>query len=152
MEAPLKNREREALDGARELLADEIGFYRFQQYEFDRQWKKLHAYANENGVKIIGDIPIYVAFDSRTPGRRRSSSSLTRTGNPPAWRVSAGRVSRDGAALGNPLYDWEYHKRPGTSGGSAGSRTASGLYDVVRSIISGDSTNIIRSRTGRRPR
>ena len=40
----------------------EIGFYKFQQYEFDRQWKKLHAYVNEKGIQIIGDIPIYVAF------------------------------------------------------------------------------------------
>lgn len=46
-DAPLKNREEAALDTAREELAEEIGFYKFQQYEFDKQWKKLHAYANE---------------------------------------------------------------------------------------------------------
>ena len=63
-EAPLKNREEAAVKAAKEKLADEIGFYQFQQYEFDKQWKALHAYANKNGVKIIGDIPIYVAFDS----------------------------------------------------------------------------------------
>ena len=63
-EAPLKNRDEAALEQARRELADAIGFYRFQQYEFDRQWKKLHAYANKQGVRIIGDIPIYVAFDS----------------------------------------------------------------------------------------
>ena len=63
-EAPLRDREESALTEAREKLAEEIDFYRFQQYEFDRQWKKLHAYANAQGVKIIGDIPIYVAFDS----------------------------------------------------------------------------------------
>ena len=52
------------MKAAKEELADEISFYQFQQYEFDKQWKALHAYANKNGVKIIGDIPIYVAFDS----------------------------------------------------------------------------------------
>ena len=63
-DAPLKNREADALAEARVELAEEIGFYKFQQYEFDKQWKKLHAYANEKGIQIIGDIPIYVAFDS----------------------------------------------------------------------------------------
>ena len=56
-DAPLKNREEEALSEARKELAEEISFYKFQQYEFDRQWKKLHSYANEQGVKIIGDNP-----------------------------------------------------------------------------------------------
>lgn len=41
-----------------------MDFYRFQQYEFRKQWDKLHAYANAQGIEIIGDIPIYVAFDS----------------------------------------------------------------------------------------
>ena len=45
-------------------LADEITFYEFIQYEFYRQWYKLKKYANDNGIKIIGDIPIYVAYDS----------------------------------------------------------------------------------------
>ena len=44
------------------MLADEIGFYEFQQIEFNEQWSRLKAYANENGIRIIGDIPIYVAF------------------------------------------------------------------------------------------
>lgn len=45
------------------MLADEIGFYEFQQIEFNEQWSRLKAYANENGIRIIGDISIYVAFD-----------------------------------------------------------------------------------------
>lgn len=60
----LRDREEQALKCARLELAEEIRFYRFQQYEFDKQWKKLHRYANEHGIRIIGDIPIYVAFDS----------------------------------------------------------------------------------------
>ena len=60
----LKKREKTALEKVKEELEDEIGFYQFQQYEFDRQWKKLHTYAKEQGIQIIGDIPIYVAFDS----------------------------------------------------------------------------------------
>ena len=60
----LKHRNPDALARKREELADEIQFFRFQQYEFRKQWKKLKTYANENGIRIIGDIPIYVAFDS----------------------------------------------------------------------------------------
>ena len=62
-EEALKNREEAALENAREELAEEINFYKFQQYEFDKQWSQLHAYANEQGIQIVGDIPIYVAFD-----------------------------------------------------------------------------------------
>ena len=62
-EEALKNREEAALENVREELAEEIDFYKFQQYEFDKQWSQLHAYANEQGIQIVGDIPIYVAFD-----------------------------------------------------------------------------------------
>ena len=62
-EDALKNREETALENAREELAEEIDFYKFQQYEFDKQWSQLHTYANEQGIQIVGDIPIYVAFD-----------------------------------------------------------------------------------------
>ena len=55
-EEALKNREEAALENAREELAEEIDFYKFQQYEFDKQWSQLHAYANEQGIQIVGDI------------------------------------------------------------------------------------------------
>ena len=60
----LKNREKDALAEAREKLTKEVGFYCFQQYWFFKQWTELKTYANEKGVEIIGDVPIYVAFDS----------------------------------------------------------------------------------------
>ncbi len=60
------------------MLADEIGFYEFQQIEFNEQWSRLKAYANENGIRIIGDIPIYVALTGLTVGLIRSCSSLMR--------------------------------------------------------------------------
>ena len=63
-EEPLKNKESQAIENAKAELSRQIAFYKFQQYEFDRQWKRLRSYANENGIEIIGDIPIYVAFDS----------------------------------------------------------------------------------------
>lgn len=60
----LKNRHPGEMQACRERLGYEIQFYRFQQYLFYKQWNWLKNYANENGVKIIGDLPIYVAFDS----------------------------------------------------------------------------------------
>ena len=62
--AELKDREEAALNQKREELAGEVAFYKFQQFMFLKQWKALKAYANEKGIRIIGDIPIYVAFDS----------------------------------------------------------------------------------------
>ena len=64
-EEPLKNKESQAIENAKAELSRQIAFYKFQQYEFDRQWKRLRSYANENGIEIIGDIPIYVAFVQR---------------------------------------------------------------------------------------
>ena len=61
---PYRTRKPAAIKKALTELADEIGFFMFQQYEFDRQWKKLHEYAASKNVKIIGDIPFYVAMDS----------------------------------------------------------------------------------------
>ncbi len=63
---PLKyrNRDKETMEKAKRELATEIKFYQFQQYQFYKQWNSLHKYATENNIKIIGDIPIYVALDS----------------------------------------------------------------------------------------
>ena len=60
----IRKREPSALAKYKKKYADEVTFYQFQQYKFAEQWKALKAYANKKGIKIIGDIPIYVAFDS----------------------------------------------------------------------------------------
>ena len=61
---PLRLRRPEALASARQELAGEMDYQRFVQYKFEEQWKALKAYANARGIRIVGDIPIYVAFDS----------------------------------------------------------------------------------------
>ena len=63
-EEDVKMRKKETLDRYCEELREQILFYEFQQYLFKCQWTKLKKYANEKGIQIIGDIPIYVAFDS----------------------------------------------------------------------------------------
>ncbi len=63
-EEDIRLRKPEAMEDYRSELAKQIEFYEFLQYHFYKQWTQLKEYANENGVQIIGDIPIYVAFDS----------------------------------------------------------------------------------------
>ena len=63
-ELALKHRRTDAMAQIRKDLAEEIRFYCFVQFLFFRQWNALHAYANENGIEIIGDVPIYVPLDS----------------------------------------------------------------------------------------
>lgn len=132
-DAPLKNRDKEALAAAGEVLAEEISFYKFQQYEFDRQWKKLHAYANEQGVKIIGDIPIYVAFDSADTWAAPEMFQFDENNEPIGVAgCPPDAFSATGQLWGNPLYDWEYHKDTGYEWWIRRIEHCLKLYDVVR--------------------
>ena len=129
----LKKREKTALEKVKEELEDEIGFYQFQQYEFDRQWKKLHTYAKEQGIQIIGDIPIYVAFDSADAWANpelfqfdENSTPLAVAGCPPDAFAATGQL------WGNPLYRWDYHAQTGYVWWISRLRHCFTLYDVVR--------------------
>lgn len=132
-ETPYRDRDLDALGKAEEELADEIDFYRFQQYEFDRQWRRLHTYANENGVQIIGDVPIYVAFDSADTWANPELFQFDKENNP---TVVAGcppdGFSETGQLWGNPLYDWEYHKKTGYEWWMRRMVHSLKLYDIVR--------------------
>jgi len=134
-EWPLKyrNRDKDTIAEAKKELADGIGFYKFQQYEFFKQWEALHKYANENGIKIIGDIPIYVALDSSDTWAEpvlyqfdKDNVPLAVSGCPPDG------FSKNGQLWGSPLYDWEYHKKTGYAWWIGRIRHCFRLYDVVR--------------------
>ena len=132
-EDSLKNREPEALVKAKEELKDAIDFYKFQQYEFDRQWKKLHAYANKQGIQIVGDIPIYVAFDSADAWAAPEMFQFDEENTPVAVAgCPPDAFSATGQLWGNPLYDWEYHKKTGYEWWIRRIRYCFKLYDVVR--------------------
>jgi 4-alpha-glucanotransferase len=108
----LRTREPEAIERAREEYADTIEFYSFQQYEFHKQWKKLRAYANENGIKIIGDIPFYTAFDSADTWANPKMFLFDEENIP--TKVAGcppDAFSADGQLWGNPIYDWKYLKK-----------------------------------------
>ena len=122
-----------ALDYYRKELYFEIEFQEYMQFKFYEQWAKLKAYANRRGIRIIGDIPIYVAFDSAdtwsAPEMFRFNDALEPidvAGCPPDG------FSQTGQLWGNPLYDWEYHKKTGYDWWIRRIEHCFRLYDVVR--------------------
>ena len=129
----LKRRNPGALAEKRAELADEIQFFRFQQYQFTRQWRKLKSYANENGIRIIGDIPIYVAFDSADTWANPELFQFDEAGLPVAVAgCPPDAFAATGQLWGNPLYRWEYHKETGYEWWIQRLRHCFTLYDVVR--------------------
>ncbi len=129
----LRLRREEALDRARVQYAGEIDYIRFQQYYFMRQWKALKAYANENGVEIIGDIPIYVAFDSADTWSNPNLFQFDAEGMPIAVAgCPPDAFSESGQFWGNPLYQWTYHEATGYAWWIERIRHCRELYDVIR--------------------
>lgn len=110
----IKMREEHALERYREELANEILFYCFQQYYFFEQCIKLKQYANKNGIRIVGDIPIYVAMDSADAWANPKLFELDRDCNPiNVAGCPPDAFSKRGQLWGNPLYRWSYHKSTG---------------------------------------
>ena len=130
---PLRLREPAAIEQFCRENADEISFWSFVQYEFDRQWRALKEYANARGVRILGDIPIYVAADSADAWAGGKLFEMDAEGRP---RRVAGcppdYFAADGQLWGNPLYDWAYHKRTGYAWWIRRVRHALSIYDILR--------------------
>lgn len=119
-------------EAKKELKAD-IGFYKFLQFEFSRQWSELKRYANENGVQIIGDIPIYCALDSVEAWASPKLFMFDKKRKPIAVAgCPPDDFSPTGQLWGNPLYDWDYHKKTGYDWWINRIKAASELYDIVR--------------------
>ncbi len=129
----LRLRDKAALKAAERELEDEIGFHMFMQYEFELQWTRLRAYANRKGIDIIGDIPIYVPADSADVWANPGLFQLNKDGS---CKAVAGcppdGFSATGQLWGNPLYDWDAHKKTGYAWWISRMRRCSALYDVVR--------------------
>ncbi|MDO5561078.1 MAG: 4-alpha-glucanotransferase [Oscillospiraceae bacterium] len=123
----------EAIDKAKKSLSSEIKFHKFVQYCFYRQWKNLKNYANSKGIQIVGDIPIYVAYDSvevwKTPELfclDNNKYPIAVAGCPPD------SFSPSGQLWGNPLYDWRFHQRSDYEWWIKRLRQATDIYDIVR--------------------
>ena len=122
-----------ALKKYREEYEDVIGFYYFRQYLFDKQWTALKKYANESGVEIVGDIPIYVAFDSADTWAHPELFLLDKKGEPVGVAgCPPDGFSTTGQLWGNPLYDWEYHKKTEYDWWMKRIAHSYKLYDVLR--------------------
>ena len=132
-DAPLKLREPEAIRRCRHELSDEICFWQFLQYLFAKQWQALKAYANGKGISIIGDIPIYVALDSADTWSHPELFQLSEGCVPKAVAgVPPDAFSATGQLWGNPLYDWEYHRKTGYDWWILRIGYSYRLYDIVR--------------------
>lgn len=132
-EEGIRLRKPEAMKEYKEKFADEVEFYQFQQFLFAAQWFALKAYANKKKISIIGDIPIYVAFDSAdtwaNPELFQLDESCTPTG---VAGCPPDSFSATGQLWGNPLYKWEYHKETGYEWWMHRISYCYRLYDVVR--------------------
>lgn len=129
----IRMREPEALERYKTELAGEIGFHKFLQYEFFTQWNALKQYANSKGIKIIGDVPIYVAFDSADAWSHPEMFLFDADCNPiEVAGCPPDAFSADGQLWGNPLYDWDYHRSTGYAWWLSRVSHCFKLYDTVR--------------------
>lgn len=129
----IKLRRPEALKNYRDKFAGEIVFYQFQQYLFHVQWERLKRYANGLGIQIIGDIPIYVAFDSSDAWANPQLFQFDENCRPTAVAgCPPDAFSATGQLWGNPLYRWDYHKETGYAWWLKRMESSYQRYDVVR--------------------
>lgn len=129
----IRLRQKAALREYKKQLAEEIRFYKFQQYLFHVQWSSLKTYANEKGIEIVGDIPIYVAFDSADTWANPKLFQMDEQGYPTAVAgCPPDYFSKTGQLWGNPLYDWDYHEETEYEWWMRRFAHCFKLYDVVR--------------------
>lgn len=122
-----------AMDYYREELYYDIEFQQYMQFKFHEQWMKLKNYANSKGIKIIGDIPIYVAMDSADAWAHPELFQLDSENVPVAVAgCPPDGFSATGQLWGNPLYRWEYHRSTGYEWWISRLRYVFNMYDVVR--------------------
>ena len=129
----IRLRKASAMKAAFEKYDEEVEFYSFLQYLFLKQWTDLKAYANDKGIEIIGDIPIYVAFDSADTWANPELFQLDKKNTPiDVAGCPPDAFSATGQLWGNPLYRWDYHKKTGYKWWMKRIAHCYKLYDVVR--------------------
>ena len=129
----IKFREPEAMQRYEDELSDDIGFWNFIQYEFYTQWGKLKAYANSNGIEIIGDIPIYMGYDSVDVWANQAEFQLDENLTPvKVAGVPPDAFSDMGQKWGNPLYDWAKMENSDFEWWRMRMANSARLYDIIR--------------------
>lgn len=131
--AELVRREPAALEESRQSLENDIAREKFQQFLFDRQWRTLKQYANDRGVRLIGDLPIFAAHDSADVWTHQDLFPLDEWGRPTVVAgVPPDYFSTTGQRWGNPLYRWDRHAEQGFAWWIQRLRRALDLFDVIR--------------------
>ena len=132
-ESDIARREKKAVEKWTEKCAERIEYYKMLQYFLFRQWYALKKYANDNGIKIIGDIPIYVSADSADVWASSGEFDLDENrvphevaGCPPDG------FSADGQLWGNPVYNWDFQKKTGYSWWKKRLEISLKIYDILR--------------------
>jgi 4-alpha-glucanotransferase len=129
----LRRRDPPALERARQALAPEIRYQEFLQLEVDLQWSALRSHATALGIKLLGDIPMFVAHDGSDVWAHQAIFQLDERG---AQRVVAGvppdYFSADGQRWGNPLYDWNVLRETGFAWWISRLQTTLGRFDALR--------------------
>ncbi len=129
----IRLRKPEALAHYRSLLADDVRFNEYVQYLFFRQWEALHAYTRKKGIKLIGDMPIYVALDSADVWASPDNFMLDERNMPlEVAGVPPDSFTEDGQLWGNPLYNYEAMEADGFGWWIRRVAGAAHLYDMIR--------------------
>ena len=132
-ETDIKFRKPEAMSRYEEQLSDDIGYWKFIQFEFYLQWNALKQYANSNGIEIIGDIPIYMGDDSVDVWANQGEFQLDENLTPiKVAGVPPDAFSDAGQKWGNPLYDYDKMEANGFSWWRKRMAASAKLYDVIR--------------------
>ena len=129
----LRDREEQALAEIEDRLAEEIDYVHFEQFIFFRQWGEMKDYANQRGVSLFGDMPIFVAHDSAEVWANQQDFLLDEQGMPTV--VAGGPpdyFSKTGQRWGNPLYDWDKLQQDNFSFWVRRLKTQLKLYDLIR--------------------
>jgi len=129
----LRCREVQALAAARERLISRIDFWKFSQWCFAQQYETLKHYANNRGIEIVGDMPIFVSPQSADVWAHQELFHLDAQGEPTQVAgVPPDYFSPTGQLWGNPLYDWDKHEKEGYAWWGQRFKRAATLYDIVR--------------------
>ena len=129
----IKFRRPQAMEKYEKELEDDIGYWCFIQYEFYKQWDSLKKYANSQGIEIIGDIPIYMGYDSVDVWAGQKEFQLDENLTPvKVAGVPPDAFSDKGQKWGNPLYDWDKMEADGFLWWRKRMKNSARLYDVIR--------------------
>ena len=129
----IKMREETAVRRYERKLRNDVNFWKFVQFKFYEQWESFRAYVNGLGIKILGDMPIYVAMDSADTWANPELFQLYDDGDPIAVAgCPPDYFSETGQLWGNPLYDWDYLEQTDYEWWFERVKAASKLYDITR--------------------